>query len=253
MWLWHTNCPNIFGIVQRWNKSNICFLLQSLLSGSIHWGKPMMGAYDVGAGGCCAQSNSIIGPVGEGGGDDDKIINTDLLDLSINHNRSQQWWSWFYIESTMSALTSNIIGRRKLFKNSWAPKRAPILGRGHLRELINQNATNLVSDPRTIFAICHTEIDWGLATQSIWDAKGSLREDICTNAFSRLSYVSTKLHYSTNGSWTIVAISILPSYYCGKPLRVESHRHHHFLTGHQSNCMCIQEKKYNFPVLRGKK
>ena len=70
MWLWHTNCPNIFGIVQRWNKSNICFLLQSLLSGSIHWGKPMMGAYDVGAGGCCAQSNSIIGPVGRlwGGG-----------------------------------------------------------------------------------------------------------------------------------------------------------------------------------------
>ena len=52
----------------------------------------MMEAYGVGDGGCCAQSNSIIGPGrGEmvGGRGDDKIINTDLPNLLINHSRSQ--------------------------------------------------------------------------------------------------------------------------------------------------------------------
>ena len=49
----------------------------------------MMEAYGVGDGGCCAQSNSIIGPGGDGGGGDDEIINTDLPNLLINHSRSQ--------------------------------------------------------------------------------------------------------------------------------------------------------------------
>ena len=91
--------------------------------------------------------------------------------------------------------------------NSWTPNKAPILGCGYLRELIDQNASNLVSRPRTIFAICHTKIDWGsrrigrylggieIIKLDIWIFAGAQMHSLLVS-----SYVSTKSHYSANGS-----------------------------------------------------
>ena len=112
-------------------------------------------------------------------------------------------------ESILSATTSEDENYSKIHE---VPNRAPILGRGYLKELINQNATNLVSDPRTIFAICHTEIDWGGLRRIFGTQIGMIKDIFAAQMHSLLSfYVSTEYHYSANGSWTIVAISILHS------------------------------------------